>query len=71
MRDYLIFMTYIRHFSAKSTLSHRVVSSVYRWWDHCAMPPVSPAIIDLAGVALVQWTMFIQIIRKTLNNISL
>ena len=27
--------------------------SVYRWWDHCAMPPVSPAIIHLAGVALV------------------
>ena len=30
-----------------------VPSSVYRWWDHCAMPPVSPAIIHLAGVALV------------------
>ena len=30
-----------------------VPSSVYRWWDHCAMPSVSPAIIHLAGVALV------------------
>ena len=30
-----------------------VPSSVYRWGDHCAMPPVSPAIMHLAGVALV------------------
>ena len=25
-----------------------VPSSVYMWWDHCAMPPVSPAIVHLA-----------------------
>ena len=30
-----------------------VPSSVYRRGDHCAMPPVSPAIIHLADVALV------------------
>ena len=30
-----------------------VPSGVFRWGDHCAMPPVSPAIIHLAGVALV------------------
>ena len=34
-----------------------VPSSVYRWWDHCAMPSVSPAIIHLAGVALVHRSM--------------
>ena len=34
-----------------------VPSSVYRWWDHCAMRPVSHAIIHLAGVALVLLTM--------------
>ena len=33
--------------------SRFVPSSVYRWWDHRTMPLVSPAIIHLAGLALV------------------
>ena len=35
-------------------LSRFVPSSIYRWCDHCAMPPVSPVIFHLVGVTLVR-----------------